>query len=213
MRYPNNNWKDTFDSIDHSFLKSLEEKYLNKNVLPEKEDLFKSFELCDIDDVRVVILGQDPYHTKGVADGLAFSSKKENHIPPSLKNIFKELNSDLGIIKENGNLISWANQGILLMNTILTVEEGKPLSHSDMGWEILTDNVLSKLNKKENSIIFVLWGEKARSKKKLLDNPTHFIIESSHPSFFSYKKGFEGSKPFSKINIILDKLNHRKIDW
>lgn len=213
MNLPNNGWEKIFDEIDVSFLNEIEKLYDEGRIFPDKNDLFKAFKLCDYSEVKVVILGQDPYHTEGVADGLCFSSKKKGYIPPSLKNIFRELESDLKINRTNGSLEDWAKQGILLINTVLTVEANKPLSHKNMGWEIFVDKIIEKLSLDSRPIIFVLWGENAKNKKNMISYSNNYIIESSHPSFFSYKKGFEGSKPFSKINEILKNNNQKEIEW
>lgn len=181
-----------------------------KTIYPKKEDLFKALKYTDYEDVKVVILGQDPYHGEGEANGLCFSVNNGIKIPPSLRNIFKELKEDLNVDRTNTDLIDWAKQGVLLLNTVLTVEKDKPFSHRNKGWEIFTDSIISKLNEREEMIIFVLWGSAAREKKRLITNKIHKIIESTHPSPFSYDKGFKGSKPFTKINKY---LNKDKIIW
>lgn len=181
-----------------------------KTIYPKKEDLFKALKYTDYEDVKVVILGQDPYHGEGEANGLCFSVNNGIRIPPSLRNIFKELKEDLNVDRTNTDLIDWAKQGVLLLNTVLTVEKDKPFSHRNKGWEIFTDSIISKLNEREEMIIFVLWGSAAREKKRLITNKIHKIVESTHPSPFSYDKGFKGSKPFTKIN---NYLNKDKIIW
>lgn len=181
-----------------------------KTIYPKKEDLFKALKYTDYEDVKVVILGQDPYHGEGEANGLCFSVNNGIKIPPSLRNIFKELKEDLNINRTNTDLTDWAKQGVLLLNTVLTVEKDKPFSHRNKGWEIFTDSIISKLNEREKMIIFVLWGSAAREKKKLITNKIHKIVESTHPSPFSYDKGFKDSKPFTKINSY---LNKDKIIW
>ena len=193
-------------------------KFLNlenktKTIYPSKEDLFKALRYTDYDDVRVVILGQDPYHGEGEANGLCFSVNNGLKIPPSLRNIFKELENDLNIKRENTDLTDWAKQGILLLNTVLTVEKDKPFSHRNKGWEIFTDTIILKLNEKNEPIVFVLWGNAAKEKKKLITNNIHKIVESAHPSPLSYERGFKGSKPFSKINNYLTLQNTKEIDW
>ena len=193
-------------------------KFLNlenktKIIYPSKEDLFKALRYTDYDDVRVVILGQDPYHGEGEANGLCFSVNNGLKIPPSLRNIFKELENDLNIKRENTDLTDWAKQGILLLNTVLTVEKDKPFSHRNKGWEIFTDTIILKLNEKNEPIVFVLWGNAAKEKKKLITNNIHKIVESAHPSPLSYERGFKGSKPFSKINNYLTLQNTKEIDW
>lgn len=191
---------------------NLEEIYKDgKKIYPPKYHVFRAMELCPLDKVKVVILGQDPYHGPGQANGLAFSVNKGITLPPSLRNIFKELESDLRIKNTYGDLTSWAKQGVLLLNTVLTVEEGKPGSHYDIGWEKYTDNIIRHLNKKED-IIFVLWGSKAKAKKLLIDEEKHYILESAHPSPLSCQ-GFFGCRHFSKINDILVSINKKIINW
>lgn len=182
-------------------------------IYPNKKDLFKALIYTDYDNVKVVILGQDPYHGEGEANGLCFSVNQDKKIPPSLKNIFKELRDDLNIERTNTDLSDWAKQGILLLNTVLTVEKDKPFSHRNIGWEEFTNCIISKLNESKTPIIFVLWGNAARSKKELITNNIHKIIESAHPSPFSYEKGFKGSKPFSKVNNYLKLNNKSEISW
>ncbi len=187
-------------------------EYKNKTVFPPYENIFDALRFTDYDDVLVVILGQDPYHGLGEAHGLSFSVHNNVKMPPSLLNIFKELYSDLGIKRTNSDLTDWAKQGVLLLNSIMTVEQDKPLSHKDKGWEIFTDTIIKKLNEREDPVIFVLWGSFARSKKEFITNKQHYIIESAHPSPLSASRGFMGSKPFSKINNYLSKRN-KKINW
>jgi uracil-DNA glycosylase len=164
--------------------------------------------------VRVVIVGQDPYHGEGEAHGLSFSVQDGIKIPPSLQNIYKELYSDLGIkIPSTGDLTKWAQQGVLLLNSVLTVKKDAPASHKDLGWQLLTDYVIQLLNEKEEPVVFILWGAFARSKKVFITNKKHLIIESPHPSPFSARTGFFGSKPFSKTNIFLKKNNYKEIDF
>ena len=187
-------------------------EYKHKTVFPPYENIFDALRFTDYDDVLVVILGQDPYHGLGEAHGLSFSVHNNVKMPPSLLNIFKELYSDLGIKRTNSDLTDWAKQGVLLLNSIMTVEQDKPLSHKDKGWEIFTDTIIKKLNEREEPVIFVLWGSFARSKKEFITNSRHHIIESAHPSPLSASRGFMGSKPFSKINNYLSKRN-KKINW
>lgn len=163
--------------------------------------------------MKVVILGQDPYHGPNQAHGLSFSVSDKVERPPSLNNIIKELYNDLGIIKANNDLTSWAKEGVLLLNAILTVEMSKPLSHKDYGWTIFTDEIIKKLNEREQPIIFILWGSFARSKKEFITNKKHYIIESAHPSPLSASRGFFGSRPFSRTNEILKRLGEKEIDW
>lgn len=192
----------------------LTEEYKIRTVYPEKDDIFNALKNTDYDDVKVVILGQDPYHGPGQAHGLSFSVKPGVSIPPSLRNIFKELNSDLGCrIPDHGYLKKWADQGVLLLNTILTVRQGEAHSHKGKGWEIFTDKVISLLNEREKPVIFILWGKPAQSKLKLIDENKHKIIQSVHPSPLSARRGFFGSEPFSKVNDILLEQGERAIDW
>ena len=214
----NNDWdnilsseikKDYFTNI----INTVDNLYKEKEIYPKKEDIFNAFKI-PYRDVKVVILGQDPYHGEGEAHGYAFSCLKKP-IPPSLKNIYKELYSDLGVEKDmtNGDLTPWANQGVMLLNAGLTVEKDKPNSHKDLGWNKFTDAVISKLNEREDPVVFILWGNFAREKAKLITNPQHLVIESAHPSPFSARNGFFGSKPFSKTNEFLKKNNKKEINW
>ena len=188
----------------YDLLKKLQVEYRDKTVFPPKKEVFKAMRLTDYDDIKVVIIGQDPYHGEGEAEGLSFSVKDGIRKPPSLRNIFQELHDDLGYSEpESGSLVKWAQEGVLLLNAILTVEKDKPLSHKKFGWERFTDEVIKKINEKETPVVFILWGNFARSKKELITNPIHYIIESPHPSPFSARYGFFGSKPFSKTNKFL----------
>lgn len=187
-------------------------EYKTKTIFPPYNNIFDALRFTDYDDVLVVILGQDPYHGLGEAHGLSFSVHNNVKMPPSLQNIFKELYSDIGIKRTNTDLTDWAKQGVLLLNSIMTVEQDKPLSHKDKGWEIFTDTIIKKLNEREKQIVFVLWGSFARSKKELITNKNHKIIESAHPSPLSASRGFIGSKPFSRINEYLKNIN-KKINW
>lgn len=187
--------------------------YQTNTIYPNKEEIFNAFYYTSYENTKVCILGQDPYHN-GCAHGLAFSVKPGVTIPKSLRNIYKELNSDLGFdIPNHGNLTKWAEEGVLLLNTVLTVEKGKADSHQGKGWERFTDRVLELLNEKETPVVFILWGLKARSKKSLITNPKHLVIESSHPSPFSASKGFLGSRPFSRTNQFLEANGIKPIDW
>lgn len=185
----------------------------SKTIFPKSIDLYKALKLTDYDDVSVVILGQDPYHGDGEANGLCFSVNHGIQTPPSLKNIFKELKSDLNIERTDTDLSDWAKQGVLLLNTVLTVEKDKAFSHRGKGWEIFTDKIIEKLNEREDPIVFVLWGNAARSKKVLLTNKKHMVVESAHPSPLSYNRGFKDSKPFSKVNSMLKSVNKKEIKW
>lgn len=214
------NWKDLIDNEKakpyfeelQAFLKNQYQQ--QKIVYPPQEEIFQAFDLTPFEEVKVIILGQDPYHGVGQAHGLAFSVKDGVKLPPSLRNIFKELGDDLNIpMSTNGNLTSWATQGVLLLNTVLTVEAGKAGSHHKKGWEIFTDTVIAKLNEHHRGLIFVLWGAPAQTKKKLIDDNKHFIVESVHPSPLSAYRGFFGSRPFSKVNEYLRKMGKEEIDW
>lgn len=188
--------------------------YKERPIFPSKSHILRALSLTDYDDVKVVILGQDPYHGEGEANGLCFAVNNGVKLPPSLQNIYKELNSDLGIpITNDGDLTCWAKEGILLLNSVLTVEKDKPASHKNLGWETFTDTIISKVNEKETPVVFILWGNFAKSKKRLITNPNHLVIESSHPSPFSCRYGFFGSKPFSKTNDFLRKNNIKEIDF
>lgn len=201
--------KDYFKKLG-SFVK---EEYKNKICYPEYSNIFNALRYTDYDQVKVVILGQDPYHGEHEAHGLSFSVLDGVKRPPSLNNIFKELYNDLGVKRETNDLTSWALQGVLLLNSIMSVEKDKPLSHKDKGWEIFTDNIIRYLNNREKPIVFILWGSYARSKKELITNQNHFVIESAHPSPLSASRGFFGSKPFSKVNEFLIKNNEEPINW
>jgi uracil-DNA glycosylase len=191
----------------------IKDEYKSKIIYPKASDMFNALRLTSYDDVNVVILGQDPYHGEGEAHGLAFSVKEGIKLPPSLVNIFKELYNDLNVKRERGTLDDWAKQGVLLLNTVMTVEKDKPNSHKEKGWELFTDEIVKKLNDKESPMVFILWGNNAKAKKHLITNPLHLVLESSHPSPFSYYYGFEGSKPFSKTNTFLIKNNKNPIKW
>lgn len=192
------------------FVKS---EYKEKTIYPEYERIFDAFRYTDYDNVKVVILGQDPYHGDGEAHGLSFSVREGIKMPPSLRNIFKELESDVGVRRTQTDLTDWAKQGVLLLNSIMTVVKDTPLSHKDKGWEIFTDNVIKKLGKREEPMVFILWGSYARSKKCLIENSKHMIIECVHPSPLSANRGFFGSKPFSKTNSFLKENRIKEINW
>lgn len=197
-----------------NLLNFIKKEYQTKTIYPKQTEIFKAFRNTSYKDTKVVILGQDPYHGEGQAEGLSFSVKLGIQKPPSLQNIFKELHDDLGYaIPKNGSLVPWTEEGVLLLNTVLTVEASKPASHKDLGWETFTDAVIKKLNEKETPIVFILWGSFARSKKKLITNPIHGIVESPHPSPFSAYNGFFGSKPFSKTNNFLVSKGLKPINW
>lgn len=214
-----NDWdillENCFQSDWYKALRSyLRSEYSEHNVYPDMYDIFNSLVYTPYNDTKVVIIGQDPYHGKGQAHGLCFSVKNGVAIPPSLQNIFKEINSDLGIpISNKGCLISWATQGVLLLNAILTVREGSPLSHKGKGWETLTDKIISLLNDRKDPVIFLLWGSPARAKKSLITNSQHYVLEAPHPSPLSAYYGFFGCKHFSKTNEILQSLGKVPVDW
>jgi uracil-DNA glycosylase len=193
----------------------IRQEYQEKTIYPKPENLFKAFWLTPFSKVRVVILGQDPYHDAGQAHGLCFSVPENTTLPPSLKNIYKEIESDLGIKKDfkSGNLESWAEQGVFLLNAILTVIAHTPTSHRNKGWEEFTDFVIKTISDKLDGVVFILWGNYARTKKALIDSSKHLIIESPHPSPFSATSGFFGSKPFSKANQYLASHGQKEIDW
>ena len=192
----------------------INKEYKEKTIFPPKSRVLRALNLTDYDNVKVVILGQDPYHGVGEANGLAFAVSDGIKLPPSLQNIYKELESDLEITPAKvGNLECWAKEGVLLLNAVLTVEKDKAASHKDIGWENFTDAIIKKLNEKESPVVFILWGNFARSKKVYITNPNHYIVESTHPSPFSAYHGFFGSKPFSKTNNYLKSKGIKEIDW
>lgn len=214
-----NDWDNVLKIIEDSegfkkFLNIINEKYENTIVFPPKNYIFNALKLTSYKNTKVVIVGQDPYHGEGEAHGLSFSVQKGIKVPPSLKNIYKELLNDLGITPpDNGELTKWAEQGVLLLNSVLTVEKDKPASHRNLGWERLTDYIIKKLNEKEEPVVFILWGNFAKEKKVFITNPKHLVITSPHPSPFSANSGFFGSKPFSKTNEFLKENNIIPIDW
>ncbi len=188
--------------------------YKERPIFPPKNYILRALSLTDYDNVKVVILGQDPYHGVGEANGLAFSVNNGVKLPPSLKNIYKELKDDLNIeISNKGDLTCWAKEGVLLLNSVLTVEKDRPASHKNLGWQNFTDAIIKKINEKDTPVVFILWGNFARSKKSLITNPKHLILESTHPSPFSSNNGFFGSRPFSKTNNFLRKNNIKEIDF
>lgn len=202
--------KDYFQQLQ----RFVEEERERTTVFPKKEDMFRAFEYSSFADTKVVILGQDPYHGQGQAQGLSFSVPDNFPLPPSLRNIYKELQSDIGCDRgKNGNLEDWAKQGVLLLNTVLTVEEGKANSHKKRGWEQFTDHVLQVLQQKETPVVFILWGNSAKEKKKFITNKRHYVIESAHPSPLAVRYGFFGSKPFSKTNEALQGCGQEPILW
>lgn len=215
-----NSWKEKLlEEFNKDYMRSLSvflrsEKLKNKIIFPPGNKIFNAFNLTKFEDVKVVILGQDPYHGHNQAHGLSFSVEEGIRPPPSLKNIFKELESDMGIKQpEHGNLERWCSEGVLLLNSILTVEKSKPASHANMGWEQFTDKILSILNDLKRNVVFILWGKKAQEKGHFLDKNRHLILKSAHPSPYSANNGFLGSKPFSKTNHYLNTNNIKEIDW
>lgn len=192
----------------------LKAEYGSRNIFPPMQDIFNSLRYTSYSDVKAVILGQDPYHGAGQAHGLCFSVKKGVQPPPSLQNIFKELNTDLGIQPPpHGELTAWAKSGVLLMNTVLTVREGQANSHKGQGWEILTDRVIELLNERKQPIVFLLWGGNARAKARLITNPAHLVLQCAHPSPLSAYNGFFGCRHFSKANEFLAANGIEPIDW
>ena len=214
-----NDWdellKDAFSSEWYNELRQfLKEEYSRYTVYPDMHDIFNALKATPYSSVKAVILGQDPYHNPGEAHGMCFSVKPGVKIPPSLVNIFKEINSDLGIpIPDNGYLKPWAEQGVLLLNTILTVRRNEPFSHKGKGWEKLTDTVIKRLNDRHDPVVFLLWGAPARGKKSLITNPRHFVLEAAHPSPLSAYNGFFGCRHFSETNSILFSLGKTPINW
>lgn len=213
---------DWLDAISPEFKKPyykqlylfVKKEYNTKQVFPPANDIFNAFHLTPLSEVKVVILGQDPYHNDGQAHGLCFSVKPDVEIPPSLENIYQELHDDLGCyIPDNGYLVKWAKQGVLMLNTVLTVRAHMANSHRGKGWEEFTDSVIRILNGQDRPIVFILWGRPAQSKKSMLDNPKHLILEAPHPSPLSAYRGFFGSKPFSKTNDFLKRNGLEPIDW
>ena len=214
-----NDWDQKLDVIWNSpgfqkFYKMIMAEYDKKTIYPPKDYIFNALKLTSYKDTKVVIVGQDPYHGEYQAHGLSFSVQKGVKLPPSLQNIYKELESDLGIPpRTDGDLTGWAKQGVLMLNAVLTVEKDKAASHRNLGWELMTDYIIKLLNKKDEPVVFILWGNFAKEKAKLITNPNHYIIISPHPSPFSAYSGFFGSKPFSKTNDFLISKNMKPIDW
>ena len=195
-------------------MKVIENEYNTKTIYPPKNYIFNALKLTPYSNTKVVIVGQDPYHGEGEAHGLSFSVQEGIKIPPSLQNIYKELYDDLKIpIASSGDLTKWGKEGVLMLNAVLTVVKDSPASHSNLGWELLTDYIIKVLNQKEEPVVFILWGNFAKEKAKYITNPKHLIITSPHPSPFSARSGFFGSKPFSKTNNFLKEHNLKEIDW
>jgi uracil-DNA glycosylase len=190
------------------------EEYRLQTIYPSGKEIFSAFDYCDFDNVKVAIIGQDPYHGEGQANGLCFSVRDDVRIPPSLVNIFKEIKNDLGKpIPTSGNLERWARQGVLLLNATLTVRASSPGSHQNKGWESFTDAVIKCLSDQKENVVFILWGAYAQKKGMIIDRDKHFVITSAHPSPFSADRGFFGSKPFSKVNVYLRSKGLKEIDW
>ena len=214
-----NDWDEKLSLIWNSegykrFYNGIEKEYNEKTIFPPKDHIFNALKLTPYSNTKVVIVGQDPYHGEGEAHGLSFSVQEGIKLPPSLQNIYKELNDDLNIpIAKTGDLTKWAKEGVLLLNAVLTVEKDKPASHKGKGWELLTDYIIKLLNAKEESVVFILWGNFAKEKQKYITNPKHLVITSAHPSPFSARNGFFGSHPFSKTNNYLKEHNLKEIDW
>ncbi len=219
MDFVQNDWKEAlYDELEKPYFAELMDKisdeYSTFEIFPKKEDLFQAFELTPLSNVKVVILGQDPYHNVNQAHGLSFSVKPGVDIPPSLRNIYKELESDLGFeIPNNGYLTKWASQGVFLLNTVLTVRAHEAASHQGLGWEHFTDEVIRVLNQQNRPIVFMLWGGPAKKKMKLLDNPAHLVLTAAHPSPLSAYRGFFGCEHFSKCNEFLISHGTSPIDW
>ncbi len=215
----NNSWdillKDEFQKPYYLNLrKFLVQEYKTQTIYPHMNNIFNALKYTDYKDVKVVILGQDPYHQPNQAHGLCFSVLKGVNPPPSLQNMYKEIHAEYGYpIPDHGELTYWAQQGVLLMNTVLTVRESQPNSHKGMGWEIFTDNVISLLNQRPEPMVFLLWGANARAKKKIITNPSHLVLESAHPSPLSAYNGFFGNGHFKKANEFLKSKGMAEIDW
>lgn len=198
----------------HKFWHIIEHEYQTKTIYPTQNNIFNALKLTPYSNTKVVIVGQDPYHGENQAHGLSFSVQKGVTLPPSLKNIYKEIYDDLGIEEPNyGDLTKWAKEGVLLLNSSLTVIKDMPNSHKDIGWSNLTDYIIKVLNQKEEPVVFILWGNFAKSKKQFITNKKHLILESTHPSPFSASSGFFGSHPFSKTNAFLDAHGLEPINW
>ena len=218
MMFPQNSWSQFFEEEQSQpYFKKLSSFVSAQNietVYPKVKDCFNAYALSNINDIKVVILGQDPYHGEGQAHGLAFSVQEGCAIPPSLRNIYKELVDDMGCeYPQSGDLTAWASQGVFLLNTVLSVEKGKAGSHQKQGWETFTDATISLLSEQREHLVFILWGKPAQAKMKLIDSSKHLILQAPHPSPLSSYRGFFGSKPFSKTNDYLQSHNKKIIDW
>ncbi len=212
-------WKELLkDEFEKDYFKTLanfvRQEYKTKTIYPPGKDIFKAFDLCPVDNVKVIIIGQDPYHGKGQAHGLCFSVKDGIKIPPSLRNIYKELNDDTGKwIPETGNIEHWAKQGVLMLNATLTVRAGQAGSHQGKGWETFTDAVIKKISEKKSNLVFILWGAYAQKKGQVINPEKHYILKSAHPSPFSAHNGFFGNRHFSKTNKFLKSKGFEEIKW
>ena len=219
MEMIQNDWLKPLDEEFHKpyyakLYQFVKEEYASHQVFPPSEDIFNAFHLTPLHEVKVVILGQDPYHNDGQAHGLCFSVKPDVQVPPSLVNIYQELHDDLGCyIPNNGYLTKWASQGVLMLNTVLTVRAHQANSHRGMGWEEFTDAAIRVLNEQDRPIVFILWGSPAQKKAAMLHNPKHLILKAPHPSPLSAYRGFFGSKPFSQTNRFLEEHGISPIDW
>ena len=211
-------WTEVFRKIkekqDFSTLEEvLKDKYKKGRVFPPREEIYTAFELTSFENVRVVILGQDPYHGEGQSHGLAFSVNEGIKIPPSLRNMYKELEDDLNIVRTGGSLKDWASQGVLLLNTVLTVDAHEANSHRGLGWERFTDSVIETVSEELDNVVFILWGKPAQQKETLIDTSKHLVIKSVHPSPLSAYRGFFGSKPYSRTNEYLKENGRAMVDW
>lgn len=211
-------WSDVFHKIttEHDFTEMhnfLENEYTTKIVYPDRENIYQAFDLTPFEKVKVVILGQDPYHGPNQAHGLAFSVQPNAKFPPSLRNMYKELEDDIGCVRKSPHLQDWAREGVLLLNTVLTVRQGEAHSHRDIGWETFTDEVIKTVSENLSNVVFILWGKPAQQKTKLIDTAKHHIIKSPHPSPLSAYRGFFGSKPYSLTNAYLQKNGIEPINW
>lgn len=214
-----NEWQTIIgDEFEKPYYRQLRQELIHEyktgQVFPPMDDIYRAFHLTDYSKVKVVIIGQDPYHDDHQANGLSFSVHEGVKIPPSLRNIYKELSADIGCkVPTHGNLEAWANQGVLMLNAVLTVRAHQAASHQKLGWQQFTDRVIGALNERKDPVVFLLWGNFARSKKKIITNDWHIIIESAHPSPLSANRGFFGSQPFSKVNAALERMGKDTIDW
>ncbi|MBR6236592.1 MAG: uracil-DNA glycosylase [Firmicutes bacterium] len=213
-----NSWdeilKDEFSKDYYLKLREfLKEEYSTRTIYPDMHNIFNALKKASYEDVKVVILGQDPYHEPGQAQGLCFSVPDGFPLPPSLKNIYQELADDLRVVRRSGNLEDWAEQGVLLLNAVLTIRRGQAGSHAGKGWEIFTDRVIELLNERSDPVVFLLWGGYARKKKALVTNPRHYVLEAAHPSPLSAYNGWFGCRHFSRTNGILESLGKAPIDW